>query len=175
MKPLLLSVLALLIPAAHCSTISGQLEGNTQIFVEVDISPATFADAFVILHVDGQRVGVLCPAFNPTDCSSSSGAGSSRTSAATYVSIETRLQATAWNHAPHMVYASVESFFGRHISFASASVISSANSRITHLSSALNEQDADNAKIMNIVIFSKDRPSQLDLLTRSLKRCVNVE
>jgi hypothetical protein len=34
----------------------------------------------------------------------------------------------------------------------------------------LNERDADSLRSMNIVIFSKDRPSQLDLLTRSLKR-----
>ena len=73
-----------------------------------------------------------------------------------------------------MVYASVESYFGRHISFAAGSVLTSgANPRVQPpLSQDFGGEDVDNSKIMNIVIFSKDRPSQLDLLTRSLKRCV---
>ena len=172
---LLLCCLAVLLEAAYCATILGKLVGNKKISIDVDISPATFSDAFVILHVDGQRVGVLCPAFNPTDCSAAPSSSNPRTSiASTSLSIETQLLTNAWNSGAHMVYASVESYFGRHISFAAGSVLTSgANPRVQPpLSQAFGDEDVDNSKIMNIVIFSKDRPSQLDLLTRSLKRCV---
>jgi hypothetical protein len=166
-----LFALALLLEAVSCATLSGRLAGDRRIFIEVDITPATFSDAFVILHVDGQRAGVLCPAFNPIDCSSSSGSGISRAStASTYLSIETQMQASKWNNAPHTVYASVESHFGRHMAFASAAILSGASPGTSPPSSPSYQEDADNTKTMNIVIFSKDRPSQLDLLTRSLKR-----
>lgn len=178
MKLLLsLCFLAVLLQVAYCATILGKLVGHRRILIEVDISPATFSDAFVILHVDSQRAGVLCPAFHPTDCSEAQSSGNPRTSvASTTLSIETQLPVNAWIGVAHMVYASVESHFGRHMSFASGSVLTSGtNARArSPLSEALLGEDADNSKIMNVVIFSKDRPSQLDLLTRSLKRCVRV-
>ena len=171
MRPLTLFPLVLLLEAVYCATLSGRLAGDRRIFIEVDIAPATFSDAFVILHVDGQRAGVMCPAFNSIDCSSSSGSGISRAStASTYLSIESQMQATEWNNAPHMVYASVESHFGRHIAFASAAMLSGVSPATSSPSLPSYEEDADHTKTMNIVIFSKDRPSQLDLLTRSLKR-----
>ncbi len=172
MRPLLLFALASLLQAACCTTITAKLTGDKRIFIEVDISPATFSDAFVTLHVDGRRAGVMCPAFSPTDCSSSSGTGASRvSSASTYLSAETQMLPSGWDR-PRMIYASVESFFGSHIAFASASasVSSAANLGTRPSTSRLFEENADNSNIMNIVIFSKDRPSQLDLLTRSLKR-----
>jgi hypothetical protein len=179
MRPFLpLCVLAFLLEAAFCATIFGKLSGDRRVFIEVDISPTTFSDAFVTLHVDGQRVGVLCPGFYSTDCAAAS-AGDSRASvSSTHLTVVTHVPADAWNEAPHRLYASVETHFGRHIAFASGSVLlpgSSVGASHTSTSHATsNHEVSDNSKIMNIVIFSKDRPSQLDLLTRSLKRCVYV-
>lgn len=179
MRPFLhLCILAFLLEAACCATILGKLAGDRRVFIEVDISPTTFSSAFVALYVDGQRVGVLCPGFYSTDCAAAS-AGDSRASvASTHLTVETHVPANAWNEAPHRVYASVETYFGRHIAFASESVLlpgSSLGASHTNTSHATSNQEvSDNSKIMNIVIFSKDRPSQLDLLTRSLKRCVYV-
>jgi len=179
MRPFLhLCILAFLLEAACCATILGKLAGDRRVFIEVDISPTTFSSAFVALYVDGQRVGVLCPGFYSTDCAAAS-AGDSRASvASTHLTVETHVPANAWNEAPHRVYASVETYFGRHIAFASGSVLlpgSSLGASHTNTSHATSNQEvSDNSKIMNIVIFSKDRPSQLDLLTRSLKRCVYV-
>ena len=172
MRPLLLFALASLLKAACCTTITAKLTGDKRVFIEVNISPATFSDAFVILYVDGQRAGVMCPAFSPSDCSASSGTGASRvTAASTSLSVETRMLPSGWDH-PRMIYAYVESFFGSHIAFASASasVLSAANLGTRPSAARLFEENADNSNMMNIVIFSKDRPSQLDLLTRSLKR-----
>ena len=173
MRPLLFCVIGLLCQLVHCATIVGKLAGDKRLFIEVDITPTTFKDAFVVLHVDGQHVGVMCPHFHPTDCLASPSSGNSRASiASTRISIETSALASAWNHAAHMVYASVESHFGRHLAFASAYVPSAGSTSSTMPSSFMpdDREEIDKARVMNIVIFSKDRPSQLDLLTRSLKR-----
>jgi hypothetical protein len=173
MKSLFFCSVAILLEAVYCATIVGKLAGDRRILIQVDISPATFKDAFVVLHVDGQHAGVMCPHFHPTDCFSSSAPDNSRSyTASTYISIDTSVLASVWNDAAHMVYASVESHFGRHLAFASSSVVSSGSKHNASPSTfmPLNERDADSLRSMNIVIFSKDRPSQLDLLTRSLKR-----
>jgi hypothetical protein len=177
MRPLLpLSTLVFLLEAAYCATILGKHAGDKRIFIEVDIAPATFSDAFVTLHIDGQRLGVLCPVFYSTDCVAASSGDPRASVASTHLTVETHLPANAWNHTPHMVYASVESYFGRHIAFASGSVLLPGSSLGAGAPSYTTSQEevSDSSKIMNIVIFSKDRPSQLDLLTRSLKRCVYV-
>jgi hypothetical protein len=166
-------IFALFLKVACCATILGKLAGDRQIFVEVDITPATFSEAFVVLHVDGHRVGVLCPSFYPSNCAEATSGDSRVSVASAYILLETPVPADAWNHATHMVYATTESYFGRHIAFASGSVSMSDSNDPGKFPSFIEAGD-DNSKIMNIVIFSKDRPSQLDLLSRSLKRCVDV-
>jgi hypothetical protein len=173
MKSLLFCAVAVLFESVYCATIFGKLAGDKRILIEVDIFPATFKDAFVILHVDGQHAGVMCPHFHPSDCFASSTPVNSRSSkASAHISIDASALASSWNRAAHMVYATVESHFGRHLAFATAPVLPSGSKSDASPSTVIpmNERDADNLRIMNIVIFSKDRPSQLDLLTRSLKR-----
>jgi hypothetical protein len=177
MRSILYCVIAVFVEAAYCASIVGEIAGDKRLFIEVDITPATFSEAFVVLHVDGQHAGVMCPNYHPIDCFASLGPGDSRvTNASAYISVDTSVPATAWNRASHMVYASIESHFGQHLAFASAHV-SSVGTDSTMIQSSIisaDQGDLDNTRIMNIVIFSKDRPSQLDLLTRSLKRSVSV-